>query len=72
MDQYGVNESASNSLSSLYVEPGVTALVTIGIFYFGADANALIIVDGPVSALGASTTSTDTVFTVHGQGGLHF
>jgi hypothetical protein len=72
VDQYGVNESASNSLSSFYLEPGVTALVTIGIFYFGADGNALIIMDGPVSALGPSTASTDTVFTLHGQAGLHF
>jgi hypothetical protein len=71
-DQYGVNESASNSLSSFYLEPGVTALVRIGVFYFGADGNALIIMDGPVSALGPSTASTDTVFTLHGQAGLHF
>jgi hypothetical protein len=28
--------------------------------------------DGPVSALGPSTASTDAVFTLHGQAGLHF
>jgi hypothetical protein len=62
--------SLSINQSSFYLEPGVTALITLGIIYFGVDANALIITSGPSSTIGS--TSTDTAFTLHGQIGLSF
>ncbi len=59
----------STSSGSFYLEPGLTALITIGIIYFGADANALIITDAPAPNAPAGT---QTVFTLHGQIGLTF
>ena len=44
-----------------YLEPGVVGLVSLGMFFVGADVNALILPTGPNSAL-----------TVHGQIGVTF
>lgn len=57
---------ASTSDSHLYLEPGVTVLVPLGLLYVGADANALIVPDvGPNS-------DTYTSLTLHGQVGVRF
>ena len=68
----GVSVGGSTSQGSLYLEPGVTAILTFGILYFGADANALIITAGPPNSTATSSTSTDVGFTIHGQVGLTF
>jgi hypothetical protein len=67
----GFTASSSSNNASFYLEPGLTALITLGIFYFGVDANALIITAMPTNPPGGST-STDTAFTMHGQVGLAF
>ena len=45
-----------------YVEPGVTAIVALAIFYVGADINLLILPGG----------TTYASLTAHGQLGLKF
>ena len=56
-----VQGSNSNSNSNLYLEPGVTGLVSLGMWFVGADANALFL-----PGLDHSTTA----FTFHGQVGI--
>ena len=48
-------------VNNIYLEPGVTALITVGTWYIGADANLLFLpgLDG-----------SQTAFTVHGQVGF--
>ena len=78
--QFGIGDislSGSNVLpsgSSLYLEPGAVALITIGIVYFGADASALMITSEPAYGQGnlQLTTNFQTGFTAHGQLGLSF
>jgi hypothetical protein len=71
--------TASLNPSSFYVEPGVTGLVTLGWFFFGADINALIIPNYPGGASSngsggttVSSSSTAAAFTLHGQLGVSF
>jgi hypothetical protein len=61
----------STDHSDLYVEPGVTALITLPIigWFVGADANALVLT-GAKDQNGNSTT--DLAFTLHGQVGYTF
>jgi hypothetical protein len=58
----------SGSPSSLYLEPGLTALVSLGLLYVGADANLLVLPS--VSLEGGN--KTETAFTLHGQVGVVF
>jgi hypothetical protein len=61
--------------SSLYLEPGAVALITIGIVYFGADASALMITSEPAYGGPGNfqiTTNFQTGFTAHGQLGISF
>ncbi len=60
--------ATSGSSSSFYVEPGVVGLITFGIYFIGADANALLITSYPEGA----TTGLKASFTAHGQIGLTF
>lgn len=46
---------------NLYVEPGVTGIIPIGIWFFGADANLFLL---------PGQTSSKAGFTFHGQVGL--
>jgi hypothetical protein len=59
------------SKSNLYLEPGITGIVTLpGLGWFvGADANVLVLtgVDN-----GSGQSQTDTAFTLHGQVGYKF
>ena len=57
------------SQSHLYLEPGLLAMIRIGIVYVGADANILVI---PSVDQGLNDTKTYTSLTVHGQIGLVF
>jgi hypothetical protein len=57
------NASASNSNSNLYLEPGVTGLVSLGGWFVGADVNLLFL---------PGMDNTTTAFTLHGQVGLKF
>ncbi|HTQ44405.1 MAG TPA: hypothetical protein VMI75_16705 [Polyangiaceae bacterium] len=56
--------SAGNaSNSNLYVEPGVTGLVSLGMLFVGADANVLVF---------PGLANSNAAFTLHGQVGLKF
>jgi hypothetical protein len=60
----------SSSSSNLYLEPGVTGLVSLGLVYVGADVNYLIL---PSIGNGApGNTSTEGALTVHAQVGVTF
>jgi hypothetical protein len=52
-----------SSGNNLYVEPGVTALLALGTFFVGADANALVF---------PGLQGSNAVFTAHGQVGVKF
>ena len=56
-------ESESNSSGSLYLEPGVTGLLTFGRCLIGADANVLFL---------PSLSGSQPAFTAHGQIGFEF
>jgi len=62
--------AASVSASNLYLEPGVTALVSLGEPWFvGGDVNLLVL---PGISNGEGGTTTDTAFTLHAQVGVKF
>ena len=68
----GSGLSVSNS--NIYVEPGVTGLISLGgTFFIGIDLNALIIpgVSSP-TLVDPNASSTYTAFTAHGQLGVKF
>ncbi|MDP9033629.1 MAG: hypothetical protein M3O50_02395 [Myxococcota bacterium] len=69
VDTKVLNVSSSHSSSSLYIEPGVTGLVTLGPLLVGADANILIL---PSRTRIDLRSSTDVAFTMHGQIGVVF
>jgi hypothetical protein len=56
----------SYSVYTLYLEPGVTAMIAFGTVFGAADANALILPHQPV------TSSVGAAFTLHGQVGVRF
>jgi hypothetical protein len=61
-------EDGNGSASNLYLEPGLTALVSFGLLYVGADANVLVL---PSVSL-ENGNKTETAFTLHGQVGVVF
>lgn len=61
--------SFSGNQSTLYVQPGLTALVSLGTFYVGADANALLLTSLPQPSGGKGL---DVAVTIHGQLGVRF
>jgi hypothetical protein len=65
----GVNP-LPNSVSNLYLEPGVTALIALGQWFVGADGNLLLLPS--IQEPGATSSSTDAAFTLHAQVGLKF
>ena len=67
-----VTADASNSY--LYLEPGVTGLVSLGSFFVGADLNALILpsVDTFDTTTLQQTTKAETAVTMHAQVGWKF
>ena len=65
----GPSGGPSTDSSNLYLEPGVTGLVSLGTVFVGADANLLLL---PSVAQGDGSHSTQTAFTLHGQVGVRF
>ena len=63
----GVTVNGDSSDSHFYVEPGVTGLIGLGLWYVGADANVLVI---PGVDQGNGNSKTFTSFTMHGQFGF--
>jgi hypothetical protein len=62
----GINAPSS---SSLYLEPGVTVLIPLGLIYIGADANYLYATS---ESQGDGTSKGQGAVTVHGQVGVQF
>lgn len=62
--------SSSYGTSNLYLEPGVTGLVSFGTLFVGIDVNLLAIPNVPGN--GEGTQTTDTALTLHGQVGVRF
>jgi hypothetical protein len=53
-------------VNTLYLEPGVTAMIAFGTVFVAADANALVLPHQP------GTSSLGAAFTLHGQVGVKF
>lgn len=69
----GTSEGQSLTSNYLYVEPGVTALISLGVLFVGADVNGLIIPSvNTADATGAPTTKTYASLSFHGQVGVKF
>jgi hypothetical protein len=66
------DSTLQTNYGSLYVEPGGTVLLTFGLIFIGADANALIITNAPNAGSLGLNTSTQSALTVHGQVGISF
>ena len=61
------------STSGLYLEPGVTGLVSFGLVFLGVDANlALFLNRSSITPGGSSSSSVADAFTLHGQVGVKF
>jgi hypothetical protein len=65
----GGGQSQTNG--NLYLEPGLTGLVSLGTFFVGADANLLVLPNVNQGA-GSTSSKTETAFTLHGQIGVRF
>jgi len=63
-------QGLSGSSGYLYLEPGLTGLLTFGSFLVGADVNALVIPS--VNNSVTNTSSTYTALTIHAQVGVKF
>jgi len=66
--QITIPTHGSSSGHNLYFEPGVTALVPLGIYFAGLDANWFIL----PHIVDESGDKPQTAFTLHGQLGVHF
>jgi hypothetical protein len=65
--------SLSQSYSTLYIQPGVTALVSAGTHYYvGADANVLILTSLPATFANSAANDLYVAFTFHFQVGARF
>ena len=76
LGSYDINASGggfSHDQSNLYVEPGITAMITLPIvgWFVGADANVLLLTGMP-DQNGNGSGTLDTAFTLHGQVGYTF
>jgi hypothetical protein len=73
LGNFQLNQSGAFSANptNLYLEPGLTALLTIGIVLVGVDANILIL-PGVSDPLPPGQSSWDAAFTLHAQGGVKF
>jgi hypothetical protein len=67
--QYTLSATGANDVNNLYLEPGLTGLISLGMWFVGADANALIL---PGIKQADGSTGTSTAFTLHGQVGVKF
>jgi hypothetical protein len=62
----------NTTLNNLYLEPCFTALVSLGIFFVGADISLIVLPGIGDPANQNASSSWDTAFTAHGQIGLTF
>ncbi len=74
---YDINSSvgsASSDINNLYIEPGLTALVSLPFvgWFVGADANVLALTGTPDPNSASGGKTTDIGFTLHGQVGYKF
>ena len=69
LGNFTVSSNLGGSSSNLYLEPGVTGLVSFGTLFVGADANLLVL---PGIDEGGGNHTTETAFTLHGQVGVRF
>jgi hypothetical protein len=60
---------STGTRNSLYVEPGLMAMIALGTFLIGADANVLLL---PSRTEASGSSSFDAAFTLHGQLGVKF
>jgi hypothetical protein len=69
--QAAFSPTEAGNVNNLYLQPGVTVLVALGIWLVGVDANVLVL---PTFAepYALYSGSTDTAFTTHVQLGLTF
>jgi len=59
----GPNFGVPGAGGSLYIEPGVTGILSLGMWFVGADANLLFL---------PGLDNSQAAFTAHGQGGIKF
>ncbi|HEV3194346.1 MAG TPA: hypothetical protein VGY54_27790 [Polyangiaceae bacterium] len=59
----GPGFSIPGSANNLYLEPGVTGILSLGMWFVGADANFLFL---------PGLDNSQAAFTAHGQGGIKF
>jgi hypothetical protein len=65
------NQSAS--YNTLYIQPGITTLVSLGTHYYvGADANVLILRSLPETFIGSTSNDLYVALTIHAQIGARF
>jgi hypothetical protein len=64
-----VTAAASATSNSIYLEPALLGMITVGSFLIGADAGVLVL---PSRAVGDGKTELDAAFTVHAQLGVKF
>jgi hypothetical protein len=69
LGQITLSGTGANDVNNLYLEPGVTGLISLGMWFVGADANALVL---PGIRQGDGSTGTSAGFTLHGQVGVKF
>jgi hypothetical protein len=65
-----ISPKLSSNGNHLYLQPGVTALVSLGMLLVGVDANALVLPN--IKEPYAASATTDVAFTTHVQVGLKF
>jgi hypothetical protein len=69
----GPTISGSSSQSTLYLEPGVTALASVGLLFAGVDLNLLVLPNlSTTDPSGNQGSTTDVAFTAHAQVGVRF
>ncbi len=69
----GLTAAGAPSSSYFYLEPGVVALVSLGLIYVGADLNLLLVPSvSSTNANGQSTSNTETSASFHAQVGVKF
>jgi hypothetical protein len=66
LGNYTLSTTGFSDVNNLYVQPGLTGLISLGMYYIGADASVLIL---PGIESGGGTS---TAFTVGGQFGVKF
>jgi hypothetical protein len=69
---FTVSRTSYADLNNLYLEPGVTALLSFGLLFVGADANLLVLPSATDPGNPLASSSWATAFTVHGQVGVNF